>query len=176
MLGKDLRRKNIFLTGSIGAGKSTAISRVLLDLQLNICGFKTKREVEGDSVKGYYIIDIVDSSFSSIAYLDENRIIHPVIEGFETIGVRALRRASDEQYKAVIMDELGFLEEEALSFQEEVFKVLKSDKLVLGAIKKKETSFLDKVKELSFVIEVNLENRDSIHEEIRRLIWDSMRT
>ena len=164
--------KNIFLTGRIGAGKSTVLRVVLDSLALTYGGFRTLPIIsEERKLLGFKIVDIATSKEAKIAFFDENYLIHPVTYGFETVGVEAVRAALINK-EAIIMDELGFLESDALNFQKEVFKALESDKLVLGAIKLERNNFLNRVAELSSIIEVTEETKENIPDLLRRLIWD----
>jgi len=164
--------RNIFLTGRIGAGKSTLLGIVIDSLGLTYGGFKTLPVISKDKkLSGFEIVDIVTYKRAKIGIFDENYLIHPLKSGFETVGVEAIKNALIEK-EAVIMDELGFLESDALNFQKEVFKALESDKLVLGAIKLERNNFLNRVAELSHIIEVTEETRENIPDLLRRLIWD----
>lgn len=70
----------------------------------------------------------------------------------------------------MLMDELGFMENEAELFQEAVIETLKSGVPVLGVVKKKSSPFLDRVRALAGVriIEVTEENRDSLAAAVER--------
>ena len=69
----------------------------------------------------------------------------------------------------VIMDELGFLENEAFAFQGEVFKCLECGIPVLGVLKAVSTPFLDtiRVRPDVRILEVTPENRE-------RIFWELM--
>ncbi|MGB9695327.1 MAG: nucleoside-triphosphatase, partial [Caldisericaceae bacterium] len=110
------------------------------------------------------------SEEAMIGYFDDNFLIHPAVEGFETVGVQSLEDAVNNNVRVVVMDELGFLESEAFNFKDKVFDVLKSEKAVIGCIKLERNAFLDKVADMATVIEVNTANRDFLPEEIRRMI------
>ncbi len=64
-----MRRKNIFLTGDIHVGKSTAIACFLkkyISSSSIIAGFKTKTLYENDYLKGYYIQSQIPPIISNI--------------------------------------------------------------------------------------------------------------
>jgi nucleoside-triphosphatase len=81
---------------------------------------------------------------------------------FNNLGVRILRDARESSL--IVMDELGFMESEALAFREEVLRLLDGDAPVLGVLKSKHTPFLDQVRVHTAVkiIEVTEKNRDEI--------------
>lgn len=167
--------KNIFISGPIGAGKSTAINKALQLLNVKYGGFVTKPLIYNNSLKGFKIIDLLTNAEAEIARFDEEYLIHPVMDGFENLGVKAVENAIKENCEIVIMDELGFLENRAEKFQEAVFKALLSEKPVIGAMKNEKTQFLHKVSKLSTVIKITNKNRSTMPERIRRAIWDYMK-
>ncbi|MGC8757754.1 MAG: nucleoside-triphosphatase [Caldisericaceae bacterium] len=162
--------KKIFLTGKIGIGKSTIIKNVFEGESFKPGGFVTLPVIEENVLRGFKIRDVATSEEAMIGYFDDNFLIHPVAEGFETVGVKSLENVLSNDARIVIMDELGFLENEAFNFKERVFDVMKSKKAVIGCIKLERNAFLDKVADMATVIEVNTDNRDFLPEEIRRMI------
>jgi len=161
--------KNIFLTGKIGIGKSAVLNKVLDSLPLSVGGFITVPVIEENTLSGFKIRDIRTGSEAEVGYFDEDFMIHPVTEGFETVGVDSLDGAL-EYADIIVMDELGFLENNAEGFKEKVFCALKSEKYVLGVIKRERNLFLNTVASMSEVIDVRLANRDFLAEKIRRMI------
>jgi len=133
----------IGVTGRKGIGKSAALRKVLAQIPQKLVGFIT-RPIEGDTLKGFEIVDLCDGASHPIAYFDEENSIHPVLEGFETVGVAALLNAL-KYGDVILMDELGFLESDATNFKNMVFKVLESDKLVFCVIKAEQNDFLEAV-------------------------------
>jgi nucleoside-triphosphatase len=161
--------EKIFLTGKIGIGKSTVIKKVLDLLSLNYGGFMTLPIIDGSALKGFKIRDIKTSLEEEVGIFDENFIIHPQIDGFEQIGVKSLESALESD-ELIIMDELGFLEKNASKFKETVFKVLKSNKLVLGVIKFERNDFLNELARLVEIVEVTEANRNELPDKIRRML------
>jgi nucleoside-triphosphatase len=160
----------IGVTGRKGIGKSAALRKVLAQIPQKLVGFIT-RPIEGENtLKGFEIVDLFDGASHPIAYFDEENSIHPVLEGFETVGVAALLHAL--KYGGVIlMDELGFLENDATNFKNMVFKVLESDKLLFCVIKAEQNDFLKAVsKKVDRIFAIDRENRDEIPDIIWRFI------
>lgn len=102
-----------------------------------------------------------------ISQIKRDRALVPYPEGFEDVGVKAIKRALACR-DLIVMDELGFLELEAPRFQEAVFAALKGPQPVLVVLKKAQNSFLDGIRSLEEieVIEVREDNRDRLPGEI----------
>jgi len=159
----------ILLTGAVGSGKSTVVDGVLRLLQVAYGGFRTTRCLVDNRRAGFTITDIMTGATALIAEFsaDGELIAHP--EGFETIGVRAIKRAlAAEEIEIIVMDELGFLELGAPRFQAAVLQALHGPKPVLGVLKQRHNSFLDEIRMLHNVriINVDKHNRDRLPAEI----------
>jgi nucleoside-triphosphatase THEP1 len=176
--------KNIFLTGDIHVGKSTAILKFLekyISKSNSIAGFKTKPFYENGYLKGYYIESQVDPIISNIsenmvginADFGKGKSCYGIQEVFEKKGVEILCESLKIHNSIILMDELGFFEKDALKFKNKVHKTLDSPHKVLGVIKEKTNDFLSSVaaREDVKVIRVTLENRDTIANEINKY-WE----
>lgn len=176
--------KNIFLTGKINVGKSTAISkfleRYLIESSL-IAGFKTKPFYERGALEGYYIESQIPGENTTILQslvgingdFGKGKYCYGIAETFEKKAVHILCESLKIPNSIILMDELGFFEKDAEKFKEQVHRTLDSDHRVLGVIKEKRNPFLDSITERKDVkvITVTLENRDIIVEEINKY-WE----
>ncbi|MGH4141079.1 nucleoside-triphosphatase [Clostridium sp.] len=173
--------KNIFLTGAIQVGKSTAISRFLVKYipKSNIiAGFKTKSFYENGVLSGYYIESQMNTMISNIsenivginAKGEGKKCCLGIPEVFEKKGVEILSESLKVPNSFILMDELGFFEKDALQFIKQVHKTLDSTHMVLGVLKEKENDFLKSIsiREDVKVIRVTLENREEIVNEINK--------
>jgi nucleoside-triphosphatase THEP1 len=176
--------KNIFLTGDIHVGKSTAIFKFLekyTSKPHSIAGFKTKPFYENGALKGYYIESQVDPIISNIsenmvginADFGKGKSCYGIPEVFEKKGVEILCESLKINNSIILMDELGFFEKDALKFKNQVHRTLDSPHKVLGVLKEKTNDFLSSVaaREDVKVIRVTLENRDTIANEINKY-WE----
>ncbi|MDR1572566.1 MAG: nucleoside-triphosphatase [Clostridiales Family XIII bacterium] len=131
---------NWFLTGLPGAGKSTIISGLAARLGCGVGGFKTVSGPEGPpGVFRVYIMpygaDGADlSGLDPVAMRDRAAGgFRAFPEVFDREGAAMLRVPAGG--RLTVMDELGFMEADALRFQEAVFAALDGEIPVLGAIK-----------------------------------------
>lgn len=184
-----MKSKNIFLTGKIQIGKSTAISKFLkqnISSKDIVTGFKTKPAYENNRLKGYYIENqIAPPDSSSIENIlnfmvginddfENGKSCHGITEVFEDKGVEILEKSMAIPNSIILMDELGFFEKKAENFQRIVHKALDSENRVIGVIKERKNDFLESIesREDVLVIKVTLENRNNIVDEIKKH-WES---
>ncbi|MDY6894035.1 MAG: nucleoside-triphosphatase [Thermotogota bacterium] len=173
-------KKNIFLTGTVGVGKSTIIGKVIKQLSLKTSGFSVAREGKKNNWNSFYLVDASSlnkdeqprkSEYNRFAFRkDYSKNWEINIQVFDEIGVQLLTNIDDAD--VVIMDELGRFELTAYKFQKKVEKVLSSDKPVLGVIKDESNSFLDRIRNRKDVqiFRVTLENREEVYKEVLNLI------
>lgn len=96
-------------------------------------------------------------------------------EVFDVDGVQILCDSrKNKENKIIIMDELGFFENDASLFQNEIFKCLNEDVFVLGVIKPQKTEFLDKVRAHSKVdlFNVTVKNREEVYISVKERVSD----
>jgi len=156
---------NIFLTGKIGIGKSTAIREFLQSIDLSYGGFQTK--IESNLV---LLRDLISDRTEVVAR--RNGLNWEIIkEGFEGLGKSAIEMALVKR-DIIIMDELGRFELDCKEFQKAVFSAINSDRSVLGVLKKESNPFLDRIRSLHEVVimEVTEDNREFIPELIEKNI------
>lgn len=164
---------NIFVTGDLHVGKSTLIQRVTNNLPLTrILGFKTSRFFQNKKLAGFFLEDFArlhrDAPKAFIGRCVNDNYWVSIPETFDTLGVEILQNCLREKPDLIVMDELGFFENDAVLFQKHVHAVLSAPVPVLGVLKKKETPFLDQIRGRNDVkvFEVTRENRDSMYELI----------
>ena len=159
-------KKHIFLTGERQIGKSTAVSKALQMLNVTPGGFRTAGanvKEDGSSDVMLYPAEMRPEDGQKAAHrMPDKREAYPEI--FDTYGASLLKRPA----KLILMDELGFLESDAKTFQQTVCETLDGATPVLGVIRNKKTAFLDAVRTRDDIILLTLtkENRDFIPEKI----------
>ncbi|MGQ9845309.1 MAG: nucleoside-triphosphatase [Caldisericia bacterium] len=157
--------KNIFLEGEIKVGKTFVLNKILQRLNIKFGGFKTIPIYENNKKISFKLINLCtyEEDIVAIYNSDGNLIVNSNV--FDELGVKSLNDALKNS-DLIVMDELGFLEDNSNRFKEKVFEILSSEKKVLAVVKEKKTSFLNQVIKYGKVYKVNLKNRESIIEEI----------
>ena len=166
---------HIFLLGPLNAGKSTVIKNTVSKLRakadsLSLGGFVTykanTRVNEGDP---YIFMRPAgeDGRKSAVAIAKFGANSPVCIAGvLDTFGADILRKSHSRDL--ICMDELGFIERDALLFQREVFRCLDCGKPVLGVLRDREIPWHRYIREHKDVatIKVTEENRDSLPEQL----------
>lgn len=125
--------KNLFLTGPIGSGKSTAIARALGEYLPKAGGFLTVRQKDDTGRAVAYWLQRPDGSDARkiINYSQKPYTMHP--EVFETFGIRLLEEAKQADF--VVLDEIGGFEVLSDSFLAALLQLLESDVPCIGVMK-----------------------------------------
>ncbi len=163
--------KNIFLTGEKGIGKSTIINRVIQDLNLSFGGYITERQVVGN-IKSFSIKSLKSGNLYPIASVDLDTLEKNINTDNFKYHIPDFLKKDIVNSDVIILDELGFMEKDIESFTETIYKILDSDKLVLGVIKDFDCEFLNQIRkrEDCTIIRLNINNRDSIYGRVLKLI------
>jgi len=164
--------KNIFLTGKKYIGKSTLIQNTLSRLNLSVGGYVTERIIK-DNDRIYIVKSLYDNSESYlIANVDATDYSREVfIDSFDTGIVSMLERDLKDK-DIIVLDELGFFENDSEKFKCKIYELLDSDKIILGTIKDYDCEFLNNIKKRDDVllIEVTKENREKTLGELVEII------
>jgi len=159
---------HIFLTGEKQVGKSTIIRSYLLDSGHSADGFITYWDEENEGERRLFLSPYCpdrrpDGRFL-IARQSGQRMMfqEDITQVFDVHGCELLDRAGRCDF--IVMDELGFLESDAASFQESVLQRISGAIPILGVIKPARTAFLDAVRAHPNVQikEVTVENREDV--------------
>lgn len=163
--------KHLFFTGPVGAGKSTALRRLLKETGWRCGGFSTVWS--GDT------LHLLPYGANQSACAAENRVAMRTGRccqadpaAFDRLGPVLLRQTGVD---CMVLDELGFLEGSSPAFQAAVLALLRGNVPVLGVIKPRPTPFLDAVRACPGVVvaEVTGENRDALPQIwMGELLWE----
>lgn len=163
------------IVGSPGVGKSTLIRRIRQELGMPVFGYETKKEdLLADPEKGspLYIYPAGEAHIQQ----EDNLIGFCGKKDFAAMGA-AFDRFAPRLWEPVpeghlvLLDEIGVLERESRSFQEGILRLLDGNAPVIAAVKDKDTSFLNAVRDhpKCRTYFITPENRDELYNEV--LFW-----
>ena len=168
--------KNILLTASPGAGKTTCIRRVAALVRPHpIAGFFTSEMRKDGQRTGFELVTfdgkhmiLADAKMTGPRRVGRYGVD---VAGFERTAVETLSR----QYSAetiFIIDEIGKMECMSARFREAVEALLDGKHRILAAIARKGASFINRAHKRPdvTVLELTRENRERLPEEIARML------
>lgn len=164
---------NIFLTGLQDVGKTTILDKLCKELCFKRAGFFTKPILINNTVDHFVMHSYLDITNSFIiGTKDTPTSCVPNSIGFETCGVDILQKSLEIKNHIIVLDELGFLENNSPLFQSKVHQCLDSNQLVIGIIKPRASHFLDSIRNRNdvFVLEVTSTNRNMIFKKVADLL------
>ena len=170
----------IGITGLPGAGKTTALLRViemLKEEELTIGGMINEPIIEGRYRIGFTTRNLLTGETETFAHKDiESKImvgkIGVDITALERVGIKAIRDAS-EQCDIIVIDEVGKMEVESELFSEVVKDAMDMDKpMILTLHKKSRNPLLQDIRRRDDVriLEVTPTNRNLLPYKIVRLM------
>lgn len=165
--------KKFVICGYKESGKTTLIKKIVENYKGPVVGFFTEKfpdHLTDDGLCPIYIYDI-----NGAAILDDDHLIglggegthYTNTEAFDSVGVKLI--TTDDKSALIAIDEIGFLENEAMRFQEKVFEILKGDSPVVIIIKQRmQFDFLKKLRDFPGIefLELSVDNRDEVCEYI----------
>lgn len=159
---------NLFLTGEVGVGKSTILKNALEKINLSIGGYITERSIK-DNTKSFTIRSLYDGvKTHPIAKSNvEDYSKEIFIDTFE-VELPTILDNSLKKRDVIVLDELGFMENDIEKFTSKVYELLDSEKPIFGVLKDYECEFLNNIRNRkdATILEITKENRDFILEEV----------
>jgi nucleoside-triphosphatase len=166
-----LLKKNVFITGLPGVGKTTLIKKISEALKpLHPVGFYTAEIKEGGERKGFELISLEGKR----GILSHKEIRSPYQVGHYKVDIESFEDfldsipLSDPLTRVIIIDEIGKMECFSDQFKEILKGILDSEKRVVATIALKGSGLIAEVKEREDVkiFEITRKNRDSLFLEI----------
>ena len=171
-----MEKKHVLICGERGAGKTTLIQKLLRESTKPQYGYYTKSNGRDENGRHeIYIYDAAGKDFTPrkecmVGCCDQKK--HTAVkEVFDTLGAAYIRAGKPDGI--LVMDEIGFFEQDAERFQSAVFDALDGDIPVLAAVKAREgIPFLEKVRTHpnADLFILTAENRDALYEELKERI------
>jgi len=161
---------NILLTGKPGIGKTTLVRKVVEQLgNIKAGGFYTQ-EIRENSVRVGFRITTLDGRRGILAHVNHKGKFRVGKYGvnlgdIDEIAVSSILNSLDRDL--ILIDEIGKMELYSEKFKEVVVKALETGR-VLGTIRLGRDEFTNEIKKRNDtrIIEVTLENRDPLVEEL----------
>ena len=174
--------RHILICGKRQVGKTTLVNRVIEAIDRPFYGFRTKASAPDENgVKHVYMYPVRKNvspddpgEITPENHIGDSggRILRVNTEVFDRLGVSLIRNADIDGI--LIMDELGFMEENAKDFCSAVLEALDSDIPVLATVKytDRNCSFLDAVRNhpRAELLMIDEENRDELFRYVRDII------
>ena len=164
--------KHLFLTGEKQVGKSTLLQGLVSDLALSPSGFRTLPFDISRERKGYIFHSLLplppfENDLPAVLRVGSQRHI-PVVEVFETLGVRILFDSINATSPCILMDELGKAEAGISAFEAAVLRCLDCKKNVLGVLQRGNYPLYHSISSRKDVmlVEVTLENREELRSSL----------
>jgi len=136
--------KNIIISGKIGVGKTTIVKTLLSQLSLQWGGYITNRIKEGGITIAHEMVTSDGRrevfAHQKWTHLPQYGQMGVQVEVFEKLGIETLCQAR-QTADIIVMDELGFMEANAMQFITEVCSCFNSDLPVVAVMKKLATDF-----------------------------------
>ena len=125
---------NLFLTGKKGVGKSTIIKNIIEKINYPLGGYITKKEIE-DHIKTFSIRSLYDDEIYPIAKVNIKTFEKEIfVDNFKG-PIPLILDKSLKNRNLIILDELGFMENDIENFTSKVYEILDSTKTVFGVLK-----------------------------------------
>lgn len=160
---------NVFLTGNVQVGKSTAIKRFLENTGIKPLGFTTQL----DRNTGSLFMNVMDNTGDILLEVARPGGVHrpiPDMDAFNKAGA-ILRGIDTSECRLLIMDELGFMEKDAELFMAAVPELLDRGIPTVGVLRYKEDGPFWRMlheREDTVIVTVTEENRSDIPDIISR--------
>lgn len=173
-------KKNIFITGKVGIGKTTLIKEVTLPFREQVGGFFTEEIIKDGGRHGFLL-----RTFSGKEAVLASRDIKggPRISKYrvdlstiDDIGVCDIADAIRTK-KIAVVDEVGSMEILSKKFRDIFIKSLTSQVHVLATVREKSQPFSDEIKAYpdSAVLQLDRDNFAEIKESLREWIKDVLK-
>jgi len=170
---KDIKFKNILITGNPGSGKTTLFNDIVKSIKLikscNICGFITK-EIRQKGTRVGFSIENYEGKKGILAHIDNKegpRVgnYRVNLSDLENIGIKTLKDClSNPKVNIAAIDEIGKMEMFHPDFFILIDKIINSSKILLATISYRNKQLLNKLKNRNdtYLLDLTYTSKNSI--------------
>lgn len=167
-----VRHKNLFVTGTVGVGKTSLVKEVIRPYLLRAGGFFTE-EVRVGGARSGFLLKTLDGREGMLARKglkvpDRVGKYGVDIPFLESVGVDALEKACAEK-ELIVIDEIGSMEMLSGRFHRAVMRCLSSKRNVLATVRSMTLLFSrdrDRLADTKVLV-LTRERYDAVRDEIR---------
>jgi len=158
--------KRFFITGKRGCGKSELLRSIIKECKLDFEGFITFF----DHTKTRLYLQINNKERYLIAVRNKHGYMNSNTDELLK-AAKAMDRSLTSQ-NTLIIDELGYIEQESPEFMDVIEAALRNSKKCLCVIRKEDNSFLKRIKQLPDyeIITLTRNNREAVRRKLIRAI------
>ncbi|MEA2066567.1 MAG: nucleoside-triphosphatase [Thermotogota bacterium] len=158
--------KRYFITGERECGKSTLLKNIVKECRLDIEGFTTFF----DHTENRLYLQIINHRTRSLI-AERNKYGYMKAKRDKLLKVSQAINRSFTNKKTLIIDELGYIEQQSTQFMNIIENVLKNAKEGICVIRKDDNTFLKRIKQLPDyeTIFLTCDNREAIKRRLKRV-------
>ena len=134
-------KQHLFITGNKKSGKTTVLNEILKDVSSygGIITYAIRDDKHAP--KCVVLRDINHPNINGVIAVrnEAGTSLLPQPDTFDQLGVNILHKCYQSNIELIVIDEIGFLENNALQYQNEILKCF--DKRVIATIRKELTDF-----------------------------------
>ena len=162
--------RHILICGPVGVGKTTLVSRLLEGSERRISGYVTKIMKRRDDGWNEIYMYPPGKECEAVLFAECDEVHRKVnTDVFETAGTELLSRVRPGDI--ILMDEIGFLEEQAPAFTARVLELLDGDITVLGTVKNShsDSAYLNAIRNHpnADIYNITEKNRNELYELLK---------
>ena len=163
----------IFLTGEKGVGKSTCIQEIIKECQISVCGFMTLPFYEENKRVGFMLHALVDREINDVRFSKQKEVIPNV---FNSFGVEVLKECLHYRNRFLILDEIGFLEQNETAYLAQLKENIDAFNNIIGFLRKCDIQYIVEIKKRKDVLLLDFDklSKNEVKTLLKMYVEDSL--
>ena len=163
----------IFLTGEKGVGKSTCIQEIIKECQISVCGFMTLPFYEENKRVGFMLHALVDGEINDVRFSKQKEVIPNV---FNSFGVEVLKECLHYRNRFLILDEIGFLEQNEKAYLAQLKENIDAFNNIIGVLRKCDIQYIVEIKKRKDVLLLDFDklSKNEVKTLLKMYVEDSL--